>query len=373
VVFEELPVPITASVLLVPLLLSGDSPPSAAAPWGPESAAEVTAFVRSALEPAYRNANGFGFRSFACRLLREVRPGDRFDCDAVDEKGTPLRYVYAVEEGGRAYAALVSFPVSKLPEEYLAELEPPCRAFLEAFDRASWEPLARALHPGLGAERSPEILRAQLGPVRRTMGRLRSTSLREAAFRSAGDPAVRNPELVFTLDSENGVLLARFGLVYDGEVLKILSYMVHPEPGGALQAAAARTAFAGLVSTVLGEPVESVAAPFERLVSQGDVVVGTAALASGRQMAVRIVQSGRRDDFEKNDFRIEVLDAAWLIRKSLASRSLEPESVVCPANVVPDGASLVCDAILKSGERYAVTLERDGGEHTISATRAPAP
>lgn len=356
--------PIRALSVFLPLLLSGADP---------AATADVAASVRALIEPAFREANGFGFRSFACDVRRALRPGDRFDCDAVDEEGTPIRYVLSVDESARANVALVSFAATQIPTENRAELELPCREFLEAFTRSSWETLGRALHPDLGKERSPEALRAQLEPVRSAMGRLRSTSLHEAASRSTRDAEVRHTELVWALDSENGPALARFGLVYDGKVLRILAFAVQPEPGSTLQAAMCRTSFPANASKVVGETVKSVSAPFERLVSQGDSVVGTAALASGRDLPIRIEQAGRRDDFETNDYRLQVLDPPWLIRKSFASRSLEAESVDCPASVVPDGGSLVCNAVLKSGERYAVTLERDGGKHTMAAAKAPRP
>ena len=362
--------PIPSSPLLVLLLTAGLAPATETHPRS-SSAEEVATSLRALIEPAFREANGFGFRSFGCELRRPLRPGDRFDCAAVDEEGTPIRYVLAVDESSRAHVALASFPASEIPAEVRAEAEPPCRAFLEAFERASWETLGRALHPDLGNERSPEFLREQLEPIRSAMGRLRSSSLREAASRSTRNPGVRHTELVRALDSENGLALARLGLVYDGEVPKLLAFTVQPEPGSTLQAAICRAAFPDRASKVLGETVKSLSAPFERLVSQGDTVVGTVTLASGRELAARFEQSGRRDDFEANDYRIQVLDPPWLIRKSLASRSLESESVRCPAGVVPDGGSLTCEAVLKSGERYAVTLRRDGGEHTMTAARAP--
>ena len=39
--------------------------------------------------------------------------------------------------------------------------------------------------------------------------------------------------------------------------------------------------------------------------------------------------------------------------------------------VVPDDGSQVCHVLLKTGERYAVTIHRRGGEHRVTAAEAP--
>ena len=189
--------------------------------------------------------------------------------------------------------------------------------------------------------------------------------------RASADPQIRHTELVWALDSESGPGIARFRVELGGDAPKVTAFRIYPVPGTPLQSIVLEAALRDMVSGLLGEPVTRIAAPLEKLENVGHTVLGTAVLASERDVPVRIEQSGRTDDFELSDFKCQILDAPWLIRKSFASRSLELASVDCPSRVVPDGGAQVCDAVLKTGERYAVTIQRRGGEHSVSASGAP--
>ncbi|MDX9733890.1 MAG: hypothetical protein RBU36_07170 [Thermoanaerobaculia bacterium] len=356
-------------LLALPLLAAGA--PAPAEPAGKALAAEVSALARSLVEPVYTKANGHGFSTFECDVPKPVPPGGSFDCDAVDEKGETARYTLAVDGGGQATIVLVSFPASRLEPEERAFVEPPCREFLDAYRRGAWKEVHATLHPALRSELPLAALEAQLGPARVSMGALRSVSLRSAAVRSTSDPEVRHSELAWDLDSEKGPGVARFRIDSDGEAPRVSAFRIYPAAGSALQASVLEAMLRGKASELLGERVARLAGPLEKLENVGDAVLGTAHLASGGEVPVRIEQSGRSDDFERNDFTCQVLDAPWLIRRSFASRSLEPTSVDCPSRVVPDDGSAVCDVRLKSGERYAVTIQRRGGEHRMTAEKAP--
>jgi hypothetical protein len=191
------------------------------------------------------------------------------------------------------------------------------------------------------------------------------------SVRSTPDPEVRHSELVWDLDSERGPGIARFRIDLDGEVPRVSAFRIYPADGSALHASMLEAMLRGKAAELLGEPVSRLAAPLEKLERVGDAVLGTAVLASGREVPVRVEQNGRSDDFERNDFTCQVLDAPWLIRKSFASRSLELKSVDCPSPVVPDDSSEVCHVLLKTGKRYAVTIHRRGGEHSVTAAEAP--
>jgi hypothetical protein len=363
-------VPVLPTLLLaLPILASGATNP--AEPAGKDLSAEVSALARSLVEPAYRKENGHGFSTFACDVSKPVRPGGFVDCDTVDEKGQTARYTLAVDGDGQATIALVSFPVSRLGPEERAVAEPPCRAFLDFYRRAAWKELHAALHPALRAELPLAALKSQLGPTLDSMGAVRSASVRGVSVRTTADPEVRHSELAWDLDSEKGPGVARFRVELDGEVPRVSAFRVFPAAGSALQAAMLEAPLREKAADLLGEPVARLAGPLEKLERAGDAVLGTAFLASGREVPVRIEQTGRSDDFERNDFTCQVLDAPWLVRKSFASRSLEPESVDCPSRVVPDDGSEICNVLLKTGERYAVTLHRRGGEHRMTAEKAP--
>jgi hypothetical protein len=262
----------------------------------------------------------------------------------VDEKGETARYTLAVDGDGQATIALVSFPVSRLGPEERAVAEPPCRAFLDMYRRAAWRELHAAVHPALRGETTFAALEAQLGATRASIGAPRSASVRGVSVRSTADPEVRHSELVWDLDSEKGPGVARFRIELDGEVPRVSAFRIYPAAGSALQASMLETMLREKAADLLGEPVTRLAAPLEKLESAGDAVLGTAVLTSGREVPVRVEQSGRSDDFERNDFRCQILDAPWLIRKSFASRSLELASVDCPSRVVPDDGSEVCHA-----------------------------
>lgn len=362
--------PMPPSVLAVSFLLAGGASTAWAVQAGSSSSATLSATARTVVEPVYRKANGHGFSSFSCDPRQTFQPGDLFDCDAVDEKGASLRYTFAVIDEARARVVHVTLPASRLGAEHREQLEPPCRAFLDAYGRSSWKSLYEALHPALRGQTTFAELRAQLERTRRFLGSVRSATVETVTVRATPDPEIRHTELVWALDSEGGPGIARFRVELEGEVAKVSAFRIYPGPGTPLQAVVLEAALREMVSGLLGERVSRIAAPLEKLETVGDTVLGTAVLASGPDVPVRIEQTGRTDDFELNDFKCQVLDAGWLIRKSFASRSVELASVDCPSRVVSDGGAQVCEAVLKTGERYAVTIRRRAGEHDVSVARA---
>jgi hypothetical protein len=112
----------------------------------------------------------------------------------------------------------------------------------------------------------------------------------------------------------------------------------------------------------------------EGLTRVGEAAEGRALLADGGDFPIRLELIRRFDDFDTDNYRFQLLDAAYLIGRHLTGRSQPVESIDCPMRVVPDGGSEVCEALLPGGARLALTLMRQGGDHTVRDARSvPAP
>jgi hypothetical protein len=347
---------------LVLLVAGAGSPVAGQQPAASPSASELNAAVRGLIEPGFRKNTGIGFARFECNASAPVQPGDLFDCDAVDQEGDSLRYTLGVDEEGTARVVLVSQPASQLTAAERAALEPPCHAFLGAYAAGQWDALYTALHPSLRETATLEALRAQLEPVRASLGALRGVELRRYARHVSG-----RHELEYALSAESGRGVARFGVALDDAGARLTAFNVSAEPGTPLQKALLEASLRGMVSGLVGEPVTRVEAPLDRLVRVGDAVLGKAHLAAGGDMPIRVSQKGRKDDFDTIDYACQVLDAPWLIRRLFVTQSKPVASVDCPKRVVPDGGGLTCEVKLESGERLAATVTRRGGDHRVTS------
>jgi hypothetical protein len=330
-----------------------------------ETRARVSASVRRLIEPDYRQRTGLAFKSFDCPVGRPPGPGGGFlDCDAVDDEGDSLRYTLEVDEKGEAQVVLVSQPAAGMAAREKAALEPPCRAFLKSYAASDWNATQAALHPDLRQAVSREQAETLLAPMRRSLGAVRSATLRTFA-RRVPDAL----ELEYALACEHGPGVARFRVDVAEKEARVAAFLVAPEPGSPLHAAMLQPALGDMVSGLVGKPVERLAAPLDRLSRVGDAVAATAYHPGGEETPIRIVQTGRPDDFKVLDYTAEVLDAPLLVRRYLAGRSQAVQSVVCPSRVVEDGGALTCRVVLDGSRGLAVTLARRGGEHRVTAER----
>lgn len=329
----------------------------------------VTAAVRGPIEAEFRQQTGLGFTSFACDLPGPPGPGTRFDCDAVDDEGDSFRYSIQVDAEGSAEVVLVTDPAAQVTPEQRAVLDPPCRAFLERYARGDWKAIHAGLGPSLREELSLASLRGQLEPVRAALGELRGFELAHRALRH--DPG--RLELEYALEGTHGPGVARFGLHDEGEGLAVTAFSLAPAPGSAVFARLLENELRETLARQAGEPVDRITAPLGELRQVGDAVAGTARLAGGAELAIGVTQKGRRDDFDRNDYGVAVLDAPWLISRALADRLQPGGSVECPARVVSDGGTQTCLARLASGESLSVDIARRGGEHRLTRIEPAQP
>jgi len=324
-------------------------------------APDVTALVRGMIEPAYRKNSGLGFKSFVCPAARPPAPGGFLDCDAVDDEGDALRYTLKIDAAGDAAVVLVTQPASAIPAKDKAALEPPCRAFLTAYAAGDWKAVYATFHPDLRRTISREQMRARLEPVRQSLGALRSVELRSYSRRLPDQH-----ELQYALACARGGGMARYRIDASGDGTRITAFMVTGEPGSPALSAMLEPALRTMLSSIIGKPVERLEAQLDRLVTVGDAVPATAYLPGGQEVAVRLVQSGRPDDFDPIDFSAELLDAPLLIERFFKGRGAAIQSIDCPSRVVADGGRQTCRVTLSGGRRVAITLARRGGEHRLT-------
>jgi hypothetical protein len=354
-----------ASIPVTLLLVAAALPVAAAGTGTQAKEPDVSATVRGMIEPSYRKNTGLAFKSFVCPAGRPA--GGFLDCDAVDEEGDALRYTLEVDEEGDAKVVLVSQPASGVTSRDKSALEPPCRAFLKGYAAGDWDDVYATFAPELRQTLTREQMKALLEPMRASLGAVGSAELTSYSRRVPDQH-----ELQYTLSCARGRGMARFRV--DPEAGKITAFMVNAEPGSPLQAALLEPTLRSMLSGFIGKPVERLEARIDRLARIGDAVEATAHLAGGRQVPVRVVQTGRPDDFDPMDFTAEVLDAALLIQRFVSGRGGPAvESVDCPARVVEDGGSQTCRVSLAGGKRIAITLGRRGGEHRVLAEKPIEP
>ncbi len=321
------------------------------------------------IEPNLKTSAGVGFRTFECDVPPRLERDIRFDCEALDDEGDVLRYVIAVDAEGMAEVVLASQPASQLEPDLRELLDAPCRGFLVESESNRWAELYAELHPALREQITADDLRTQLEPAWKLLGQRRGIDLTTHAVHASG-----RHELVYSLECANGPGTARFGVAEDDAgVTRVTAFTLSAEPGTPLQATMLEAAGRDMLSGLVGAPIVRLDAPLEALVHPGDAVEGTAVLADDRDLPVRAVQTGRKDDFDPIDYRFQVLDAAWLLERMYTQQSKDVVSVVCPSRVVPDGGTQVCTVDLMSGERFAVTIARRGGDHRVTSIRPVEP
>jgi len=321
---------------------------------------ELTATMRGLIEPQFEANTGLTFDSFECRVDGVLEADSRFDCDAVDEEGDRIRYTLEVDDEGTASVVLASQPAAELSAADRAVLEPPCRAFLARFDDADWASLIADLHPSLIDATGRDEIRASLDKVRTALGDIRDIQTETYARHHTG-----RHELEYRLDCANGPGVARFGLLEDGDVLKVAFYTVTPAPGSPLYAELLEKEARDMVSGLIGGEVTRVDLPFDELVEVGDTAEGSARLGDGEDLLIGAIRHGRADDFDVVDFTFRVLDVPWMIRRAFADRPDPTETIDCPSRTAPDGGAVTCGVTLASGKRLEVTVARRGGDHRI--------
>lgn len=328
---------------------------------------EVEAGLREGIEAAFRAESGIGLRSFDCDIPRDIAPGQPFFCDAVGEEGDRFRYRIETSEEDVTVAS-VAQPAAQLEEETLAMLEAPCGDFLSRYRAGSWSELWADLDPDLQKEVSASGVEERLARVLDAMGSLRSFD--PESFEADAEGRL---QLVYGLESENGPGLARFGLAVEDDTARIRAFIVTAKPGSALQIEMAETVAREVLGRILERTVEGIEAPIERLRTIGDAVEGTARLAGGDVVPIRILQHGEWDDLDPMDFRVQVLDVPWLVARHIRSEGHEVAGVDCPSVVAPDGGRLRCVASLEAGPKLLVTIARRGGDHRILDAEEVAP
>lgn len=326
----------------------------------------MEAAVRQALESELEKGYGIGFSSFECDIDEDIAPGGRFDCQTVDESGDRMDYTIGIDESGGASVILVSQPASQLSDADRRILETPCRAFLDEFSAGDWATLYASLDPSLSEAVTADGARAMLEPVRSVLGAVEKAELQTHAINESG-----RQELVYDLDCERSPGEARFGIAIGDEGARLTAFVITPAPGSSGQAVMLEAVGRDMLSGLIGENVVRVNAPFSDLRELGDAVEGTAWLEDGRDLPIRAVQSGRKDDFDPVDYRFQVLDVPWLLRHMLEAKSRKVESVDCPQRVVADGQVLSCTVATDDGT-LIVTLQRQGGHYrVVESAQAP--
>lgn len=344
------------SVLLLGLAATGFTVDTAA----------IEAAVRGALEGELQKATGSGYSSFECEIGEDIAAGGLFECHAVTEDdGSEIEFLIAIDEKGGAKVILTSEPAGQLSAEDRKILEPPCLSFLEDYSSGSWESLYAPFHEALKEAVSFEDARQMLEPVRSDLGPVRKATLTTHAIHESG-----RHELAYDLECERGHGAARFGVVVGDDDASLVAFIITPAAGSAAQAAMLERTGREMLSGLIGSPVARLEAPLEQLREVGDAVEGTAWTEDGRDFPIRAEQKGRRDDFDSMDYRFQVLDVPWLLRRMLEGRSQEVESIDCPERAPEDGKVMSCLATTGSG-KLVLTVQRTGGNYRLMES-APA-
>jgi hypothetical protein len=322
--------------------------------------AAMEAAVRQALETELRKATGSGYSSFGCEIGEDIAPGGRFECHAVTEDGgSEIEYLIGIDEDGGAKVILTSEPADQLSAEDRKILEPPCLKFIEDYNAGSWEALYAPFHEALKEAVSFEDARQMLAPVRSDLGPIRKATLTTHGIHESG-----RHELAYDLECERGHGAARFGVLAGDDGASLVAFVITAAAGSAAQARMLERTGRDLLGGLIGAPVVRIEAPLEQLREVGDAVEGTAWTEDGRDFPIRAEQHGRRDDFDSMDYRFQVLDAPWLLRRMLEGRSQQVESVECPERAPEDGKVMSCLAITGNG-KLVLTVQRTGGNYRL--------
>ena len=325
--------------------------------------------LRQVLESQFRASVGIGFLSFDCDLGPEVARRGYFFCHAVDEEGDRFRYQILMDNENPPEVALVLQPAAQLPADTRDALEPPCREFLKEYNDEAWGPLHAALHRNLQEIITLDGARERLEPVRQALGAATTVELDSYGYRTSG-----RHELEYRIGGRGGGGLFRCGLAFDDQgTARVIAFLVTAQPGSALQASMLRPVARQRVAELTQTSVVSIEAPLEELAEPGDVIEGTASLASGEVLAIRGEYRGDPYDFEPVDFAFQVLDIPFLVRRHFGSQNRTVVSIECPTPVAADGTSITCETVLDGDERLLVTVARRGGNHRMLAVEPADP
>lgn len=322
--------------------------------------ADMTARLRQSLEEQFRGSTGLGFASFQCDFPQGEKPTFELTCQAVDEEGD--RFSYRIIFRGEDQAPLVttSQPIDQLGAEGRELLERPCKAFLEAFALADWPQAYSNFSEGFRGEVSLEALESMLVPIREMLG-----AVGAFAATTYSSPSPGQHVLEYEMDTEGGAAVARFRLQFVGDQAQIFAFLVTAQPGSALQARLLTESGRQTLTPLFGQAVSRIDAPLADLELFGDAVEGVAVLEDGTAIEIRVEQKSTAHDLDGNDFRFQVLDVAWLIRRYLESTGTPAAEVDCPARTAPDGGSVECVATMEDGTRRTIRIARRGGDHRL--------
>jgi len=333
----------------------------AASAAGQMAATELKGLLRQSLEAQFRESTGLGFSQFECDIPAVPKSRRELTCSAIDEEGDHFMYRVLFETEGQAPSFSTFQPVGQLNPEGLEMLQRPCLAFLDALARTDWAGAYKTLSPELQNSLSPAELEASLGPTLRALGKIRG---HEAEYYSSPSPGLHRVD--YALGTQGGDAVARFKLeVNDARQARIVAFLITSLPGSALQAKLLQESGRATLAPLFGQPVSRIEAPLSELRLLGDAVEGTAVLDDGSKIRIRVEQTHSAYDLDGNDYRFQVLDVAWLIRRYLVSTGETPRDVQCPAPVAPDGGSVECVATLADGSVRTLRIARRGGDHRM--------
>jgi hypothetical protein len=348
--------PVAVILLCLPIVVG-----SASAAENP-SAEEVTDRLRTSLEEQFRAGTGLGFSSFQCDLQQDSPPGREITCRAEDEEGDRFSYRIILDETGNSSSVSSTQPVSQLDEAGLELIERPCLVFLDAFRRGAWDVAYRELSEDFRSGFSLADLETTLAPMRDVLGELESVKAD-----TYGSPSPGLHQLEYSLSTSGGDAVARFRLRFlDDRRARIVAFLVTARPGSELQARLVSDAGRQALAPVLWQPVRRIDAPLDKLERIGDAVEGQAILESGAEIPIRVEQQSTVHDFDSNDYRFQILDVPWLIRRYLVSIGDKPAEIDCPTRTAPNGGRLECVATMEDGSTRTVTLLRHGGDHRLA-------
>lgn len=327
----------------------------------PPGAAELSDQLRTTLEEQFRANTGIGFASFDCDLPQDEMPGPELTCQAVDEDGDRFSYRIVADPEGGSPSVTTSQPVSQLLASGREKIERPCLAFLDAFERGAWSDAYQEFSTELKAGLSLADMETTLEPMREAFGDLRAVKAETYASPSPG-----LHQLEYSLEAGHGDGVARFQLQFiDDEHARIAAFLVTARPGSALQGRLLSATGRETLAPLLGQPVDRVEGPLADLERIGDAIEGQAVLRDGAAIPIRVEQHGTAHDLDGNDYRFQILDVPWLIRRYLVSTGAAPRRVDCPVRTAPDGGRVDCVATLEDDSERAIAIVRQGGDHRL--------
>lgn len=323
--------------------------------------ADLTAMIRADLESSFRQQTGLGFRSFRCDFGAASSLPSEFECEAVDDEGD--QFLYRVWAGNDRLEGGVTVwqPVGQLYPEGVAWLRGPIEAFLGALEGNDPEGLKELLSPELSRSLTDQLTLDDLKNLLDATG-----SNREAMPMLYRSISAEVHAVEYRIAGEQAEIIGRFRIQGSmEETPQITAFLLLPPPGSELHARQLADTMSRNLSPYLGEAVADVRMPLHSLLRSGDVVEGEIQLENGSTIVVRAEQSGTTTDFDRNDYRFQVLEASWLVSSHLATTGDSDAKVTCPARTVPDGGSLVCTAERTDGSAERFELRRRGGEHRL--------